>query len=312
MRNLALASTAALAATVLAPITASAAPGTCAGQPVTMMAGPGESVDGTDGDDVIVVDRARRVDALDGNDRVCVTWLRGQQRVTIDAGDGDDRVLVLSDNRRATVYALLGSGGDVFRGGPADETVTGSSIVRASLGAGDDSISVTERKYLPADAPQQAAPYVGGPGRDRLVAGVAQDDLTVDERIVGDLRRGTVAATNDSDTDVVRMRRFEDLRLYGDVVTVRGDGGPNSLQAYGCTVRIVGRAGADVLAQPQRFENFNGCRRGMTMRGGRGADVLRGRAGPDRLIGGAGHDRAVGNDGRDLCRAEVRRNCERR
>ena len=38
---------------------------------------------------------------------------------------------------------------------------------------------------------------------------------------------------------------------------------------------------------------------------------LRGSARDDVLVGGHGHDVAQGRGGSDLCRAEVRRNCER-
>jgi Ca2+-binding RTX toxin-like protein len=314
MRKLALVTAATCAATALAPAQVVAAPpSTCDGADVTIVAGPGQTVEGTDGDDVIVVAGARSVDARAGDDRVCVTRLvTANRRATVNTGIGDDRVLVEADNRNATLSVLLGGGDDLFRGGPADEHVSGSSVVRASLGAGDDSLHVTERRYLPADAAAQAAPYDGGPGQDRIAAGVAQDDLTLDERITGDLRRGTVVAESAGDRDVVRFGGFEDLLAWAEEVTLRGSARANTLMAYGCAVSMIGRAGADRLARPERFENHNGCRGGMTMRGGTGPDVLRGRQGPDRLLGGGGRDRAVGAGGRDLCRAEVRVACERR
>lgn len=433
-----------LLGSVLAPVgPAALVPDTCDGRPATIVGHVDEDVVGTAGADVVVTAGARSVDALGGDDRVCVTGA-GREVVTVRAGDGSDRVLVLVDDAGTRVLADLGAGADLFSGGAtldhvvdadltqagvaepavdtietgggadavdvggpqvevgdhvdlgsghdalhvrgrpvpghslrggagsdrltpgvvpgegrlvvdngdqraslrdvvvqqwddfedfqlasapdqvvvflgtsADEVVradVGASgpLVRAVLGAGDDVLVAAERRYLPPGSAQQESPYDGGPGRDLVVVGVAQDDLDLDDRLVVDLLRGTVTSTDRGVVTTARIGRFEDVRAYGDAVTLRGGHVANTLQAYGCTVIMAGRGGDDLLARPEVFENNNGCRRGMTMWGGPGADRMVGRAGSDRLLGGAGRDRAVGGAGRDICRAEVRVGCERR
>lgn len=336
-------------------------PATCDGRTATVVGTPGGAVVGTAGDDVITTAGAARVDALDGDDLVCVT---GPPRdgVEVVAGGGDDRVLVLVegsgletvggpgvdelspfvvagagllvlDNVRQhstldgvvlqawdgfEVFALVTAPDQTvaFVGGPAAETVrhtptAAGPLVAASMGSGDDVLAVTEHSSAPT-SPSQMTPYDGGPGRDLLVSGVAQDDLALDDRLVADLGRGRVAATNAGEVEAFSIRRFDDLRAYAAELVLRGDARGNTLHGYGCTVTLTGLGGPDVLAQPALLENHNGCRRGMTLRGGDGDDRLVGRAGDDRLLGGPGRDRAVGGAGHDLCRAEVRLRCEAR
>src|SRR4051794_2812071 len=78
-------------ATVVAPgmVPADArAAETCFGLPATITAPPGQArVVGTEGDDVIVVKDVESVDALGGDDAVCVTG-----PASIYAGVGNDRV----------------------------------------------------------------------------------------------------------------------------------------------------------------------------------------------------------------------------
>lgn len=442
--KLALVVTAALVVTGLGPIgSSSAAPTICDGQPVTITGDLDERVTGTPGDDVIVTNGAPYVDALAGNDRICVTGRSpSSASVSVWAGQGNDRVIVLLDNPGVNVRADLGDGADEFHagatddfvdaagenvmgasavvdddvdrietganhdsvavgssgvdvadvvdlgsgndwlhvrgppthghsfdagpgsdflhpgrprqgagrlvfdnvqqearldgvqvhqwdrfesfslfsspdrpaefiGGPSDEWVAGETLARADMGAGDDYLLVGAGEHAPGGVPPQA-PYDGGTGRDRLAYGEMQDDLSVDGTITADLVRKSVEFESNGVREVVELRRMEDLRLWADVVTLRGNDRANTLHAYGCTVTMVGRGGADVLASPPRFDNVNDCLPGMTMRGGPGTDRLIGRAGDDRLIGGTGRDRADGNGGRDLCRAEVLVDCERR
>lgn len=112
----------------------------------------------------------------------------------------------------------------------------------------------------------------------------------------------------------VRLSGFEDAGGLADQVRLAGDGGDNSLEAVGCDVTATGGAGDDRVRSGWEYDMF-ACNRTdarASYSGGRGDDVLLGGAGRDRLIGGPGRDRAVGKQGRDVCRAEVRRTCERR
>jgi Ca2+-binding RTX toxin-like protein len=432
VQTLVIASTLLLSTGAIGPTAMDApAPMTCEGLQATVIAGPEEHAVGTDGDDVIVVDRAWSVDAKAGNDRVCVVTLAGDRTAAIAAGSGDDRVLVLSTNERAGVSADLGAGADVFLGGvtrdhltlrdavdddvdqistganddlvtvggdaevaddidlgpgddglylnssaaaghrfvggpgvdvlrpalpevagllvvdnalekathsgsevltwdgfeqftvgtrdrpvvfiggPRGEWLSTDGLVRATMGGGDDTVSMGALLYAEADTPQATPVVIGGSGRDLYIQAV-QDDVTVEGWTVADLARGTISSRLNGINDLRRLSGIEDLRIYGDVVTVRGDARANRVEAFGCSVTVNGRAGADTLASPARRENHNGCRRGLTFRGGAGDDIMMGRQHGDTLLGGRGKDRAVGRSGRDLCRAEVRLSCELR
>ena len=84
-----------LALALLAPATGpSAAAETGLGRTATSV-GTGPTITGTDGRDVIVTGPAHTVDALEGDDLVCVSGPDDAPRVlTIDLGPGDDEVIV--------------------------------------------------------------------------------------------------------------------------------------------------------------------------------------------------------------------------
>lgn len=127
MRTVSLTAVALLSAALLAPIsTATAAGETCQGQAATIVGTPGGQITGTEGADVIATNDAIRVDALGGDDVVCVT--------------GEDPKFTNS-----SVGAYLGAGADTFiaaeRGGSTiyagtvDGTDTEADVIRSS-GAG--------------------------------------------------------------------------------------------------------------------------------------------------------------------------------
>ena len=91
---------------------------TCLGKTATLVAGPQQhDVEGTVGPDVIVaLTGGVHVDALGGDDTICVTDGR------VAAGDGNDAVLATTPARHST-YADLGPGDDSFVGGPGADTV---------------------------------------------------------------------------------------------------------------------------------------------------------------------------------------------
>ena len=191
----------------------------------------------------------------------------------------------------------------LFVGGPRDESVESDRLEGAIMGRGDDRVWT----YAMESDPLERL-FSGGRGHDwLLVAGPYDGWITANLA----LRRVTTQHGG-AVSPVIRLDSFEDLQVLGAEVTVRGDSGPNKLDGYGCSVTAVGRAGNDVLTSTGLLDYGQGCDHRVTFKGGAGADRLTGGRGPDRLLGGAGFDRALGWKGRDLCRAEVRRNCERR
>jgi Ca2+-binding RTX toxin-like protein len=108
----------------LATAAAADAP-SCHGEPATIVGSPSQDrLRGTAQRDVIVSQGAFEVDALGGDDLVCVTdgVGGGQGTGNVRAGAGDDQVYV--DTARADyVWTELGPGADVFRGGTGHDTV---------------------------------------------------------------------------------------------------------------------------------------------------------------------------------------------
>jgi len=152
----------------------------CQGQPATIVGSDTEYVDGTPGDDVIVVPRAYLgvVKAGGGNDLVCVVDgpdgqvpdLDDARRVSIHLMDGDD-VFV---NESAYVGEELdidpGKGADVVIGGPEGESIDApwgsptrdTEADRYLMGAGDDSVDSGVEELANSDEIDL------GPGNDHL------------------------------------------------------------------------------------------------------------------------------------------------
>lgn len=118
---------------LLAPTTgvgpASAAGETCRGEAASIVGVPGRDIVGTEGRDVIVTNRSQGVQALGGDDLICITGpdqRSGYRPVEIDAGAGDDVV----DGTAAVDWPMsgsLGPGADTLHGGGGSEYVhTGS------------------------------------------------------------------------------------------------------------------------------------------------------------------------------------------
>ena len=135
-----------LGLTLLVPTSAGAAGETCQGRPATIVGTPGQSVAGTEGADVIVTEGASRVNALGGDDLVCVTGAasavpEAARAVVVATGAGDDRVEATTVGWR--ILAQLGSGADSYVGATGvDQEVRTEEL----LGAGDvavDTVRVT-------------------------------------------------------------------------------------------------------------------------------------------------------------------------
>lgn len=238
------------------PATAATAAGeTCRGEAATIV-GTGPTVTGTEGRDVIITGPATQVDALGGNDLVCVTGsTTSSDFIDIDAGTGDDVVdttAVLTGHYVATV---LGAGADTFVGGRADDSVYAGEQVRLANGgfasgsdtetdtidtgdAGDGVFSGSpgtptsdvirlgtgvDQLYL-SSAPTPAAVLDGGEGDDGLrVAGVS-GDLAID------MAQGTLTSTEGA----ARFASIEHASVLAGpgTLTYRGTEGDDNLVVH--------------------------------------------------------------------------------
>ena len=199
----------------LAPVVPaeSAAP-MCQGEEATIVGGPGELIQGTDGADVIVTNGATLTRAGAGDDLVCTTQMKGRA-AQVFAEDGDDSVVARTPYERLEVN--LGAGSDRFVGGAGRDSVNTTDPLDATdrddvvfTGAGHDRVQAT-RPLGPAthDADQidlgsgddvlglgdsglaPTAVVVGGAGNDLLVVNSDNEgtDVTIDTE-AGTIERG--------------------------------------------------------------------------------------------------------------------------
>lgn len=206
IRTTTLAGAALLAATLLAPTTASAAGETCHGQAATLVGSDrAPRLVGTEGADVVVTNGSQQVDTLGGDDVVCVTGYGAQ----VFAGDGNDLVDASSLTRFGPT-ARLGAGSDHFIGGPgADAVYTGATteldqvdtepdVVEtggSTRASGPDSVSSGQAGAVNDDVVRMVGgnlQWRGDPGPGAVLDGgssssigievSAQDDVAVDAR----------------------------------------------------------------------------------------------------------------------------------
>lgn len=140
LRTTVLSTAALVGLTALSPTSAGAAGETCHGQAATIVGTPGDfALTGTEGPDVIVTNGTMRVDALAGDDLVCVTVRPAQ----ISAGDGDDLVDTTGVTEPGgTTY--LGAGSDRFVGGSAIDAVYTGAASPGSSDMTDTEIDVVD------------------------------------------------------------------------------------------------------------------------------------------------------------------------
>ncbi|GEP33902.1 hypothetical protein NSZ01_16700 [Nocardioides szechwanensis] len=172
-------------------VTDSAPVATCLGERATLVGSPATRLKGTPRRDVIVSNGAGRIEALGGDDLICITGLAENPSswVLVHDGPGDDRIDASALGTRRVVASLQG-GDDTYWGGPGPDSVhlAGGGRDRVRTRGGDDSVGLGDERPGPrpdlvdlgpgADAinlrithtgPRGAAVRVrGGHGRDRF------------------------------------------------------------------------------------------------------------------------------------------------
>ena len=276
------------------PVSAGAAVDTCQGKVATIVQSTG-TVNGTDGDDVIV--------AGSGDPFAPVT--------TVLAGAGDDTVCV------------VGGGVDVFDGGRGVD-----SIVLRGDNDGEGLPKVIDFEHLDIKVNFYLGElYLEWTEVPSELMGTVVADYSASARVAKVLDNPTVhlvAPENSKDALRVDLRsgqvrlgerlRFalsgvNDIYMNADKIRAFGNDARNYLILSGCDVVARGGDGNDRLWASDR----KGDRRcpGVRLIGQRGPDKLDGTKRNDVLIGGPGPDLAEGGKGRDRCVAEHKTSCER-
>lgn len=243
------------------------------------------------GDDLFVArSLVGPVDLGEGNDRLSLR-------------PGDDRVIGLDGGAPGEV--IKGGGGrdliEVVAGG-ADVDLRGGTL--RSIGSYEGEAPITEFQDIRLDV-----------GEGRAIGDEQENVIEVSSC-------GSVAKVGLGD-DVYRHYRSPNRPGCFDSVLKTFNGNQGDDVAMGSDtgfMRLRGGPGDDALRGGEHRDSLSGGSGDDTLigmgdndklYGGRGDDVLRGSRGTDKLYGGTGRDRAVGGAGRDVCRAEVRRRCER-
>jgi Ca2+-binding RTX toxin-like protein len=256
---------------------------TCQGQPATIVGGPGR-VDGTDGDDVIVVNTTSasltEVSALGGDDTICVNG-----PLPFDTGP-EDIVSFVQGGLGIDSLQVVASRAD------DDLEVYGVESVDIRMRGGDD------RLVLAALTSPSAV--AGGSGHNSLTLSAASARLVID-------LEDELMEINDSAST---LNGFTKVRASATNIDLRGSARNETLQAWGCTTEIRGGKGNDFLTAAS-LKGSKTCSRGALLLGQQGGDRLRGTIWNDRLVGGPGRDLANGRAGTDQCVAEAKQACER-
>ncbi|WP_340538202.1 hypothetical protein [Nocardioides sp. GXZ039] len=274
---------------------ADAAPeATCAGETATVVGKPRAwKLYGTEGRDVIVTNGAEWVEALGGDDLVCVT---GDTR-TVIAGTGADDVrnLQLAGTlpRGTSMSAHLGPGSDTYLGGPdadfvfADDDFPGERADRDDLdvvrtGAGNDGVasgrpysrlvdtielgSGRDLAFLDALSGAPSFSLSGGSGRDMIVIAREAKGALLKADWVFDNRSSAGIATADGEA-ALNWTSFERFVLEPRFSSTRFYGGDSDERVSAMTLRE-----ADLGAGDDVIEYTMAHPRRSVLRGGPGSD----------------------------------------
>ncbi len=324
--------TAVLAALVVVPAAASPASAggpTCRGREVTHVGTPGANLTTTPGADVVITNGAHAVRTLNGDDVICVTR---RDDVFVVPGGGDDLVDATAypgDSMETSLgqrQAAGSSGDDIYLGGGQTDIVFVSAGVAADhkdihLDGGEDELYVdsnyrgaaTAKLGVGADhywteRPRPGVRVNAEEGRDHFVSKCGGCRVLK-------VRLGT-GAIEVNGSPAGAADRFEDIdlaRYAGRAIrnaVIFGTRGPNRMTVIACHAIGDGLGGDDAIVVGALAGDGCGRITGVA-NGEQGDDSLTGLDGNDYLRGGVGEDDADGGPGRDLCRAEVRTNCER-
>ena len=243
---------------VLGPATvpAQAVGETCRGEAATIV-GTGTSITGTEGRDVIVSGSAGVINALGGDDLICLAGTVSSSNVlSVDAGSGSDLVDTTALAPGYYVTTVLGAGADTFVGGRADDSVyAGEPAALPDGGSGPgadtevDTIDTGEAgDYVATGSPGTANHDVVrlGPGDDGL--SIASPQVAADAVLDGgeggeegdtlrlasgdtDIDLDMAAGTFSTSTGSARATSFESVVLTVGTakVTYRGTAGNDSI-----------------------------------------------------------------------------------
>jgi len=284
---------------------------TCDGKPATMVVdtapdGSFADVDGTPGDDVIVVTTPDdlTVNGLGGDDTICgaaMTWMTG--------GEGNDELWsAWSDPEDRFSGRMDGDeGDDAFHGNDNRQFIvggTGTDIIRAG-GGGDFIIGGTNLTTRTApDAPDNDTirggagndvmiddwgddTFRGGSGRDHLGLGVASTDVDEGCAVIAATATLSVAAGTVTGFGEDTFTGFEAYAGGTRNSTLIGTAGPDDLGSGDCgTTHLVGLGGADRL---EGRSDGDGKEAGV-LSGNRGNDKIS-FIGPYNIHAGSGDDR---------------------
>lgn len=244
---------------LLMPLTASAQPVTCNGKIATIVGTTGGTLNGTNGDDIIVGTGAFNytVNAGNGNDTICT----GSGNDVINAGDGNDWInagagnnQIVGDNGNDTIFA--GAGNDVINAGNGDDSV--------DAGEGDDNvIGDNGNDLLLGGAGNDQLD--GGNGNDRVEGGEGNDTLigqNGDDTLLGGFGNDSLTADNGNDfldggpgTDDLTGGAGNDTCRNGETNTScetipvnhapTSNAGPDQTRPLGSTVHLDGTGSSD-------------------------------------------------------------------
>lgn len=261
---------------------------TCQGRPATIV-GTGPTIQGTEGDDVVVTGASEAAYTYGGNDLVCLTadvndqiWVRtGMGNDVVDASSAIDRRKVVD----------LGEGIDHYLGSSGANDITAE-------GADDTIDAITGQTSLALSISEPVGDVTGsyrgsGERYDNIVV-LSPDraiELELDELVVID---GVFAAD---------IAGFNIGHVQAPDAVVRGNSNDNYLTGRGCSIRVDGAGGDDSIATNaylgELLLKFD-CETKSRLSGGSGDDTIRGRDGRDRLVGNGGNDELQGGADADV------------
>ena len=207
----------------------------------------------------------------------------------IDTGPGDDRINASGSRtpscpgyaETATLHG--GDGADRILGGPGNDQIFGDGgddlVLRGENG--NDAVHGGDGNDMLGDF-NYADPLTLDPGADSYDGGAGTDSLSYEADGTG------VSVSLDGQAN--DGAGGEGDNVAGDIETITGGSGNDTLSGDGGATTLSGRSGNDTLI---------GNGGNDTLEGGAGNDTVQGGAGDDRLIGDADDDALDGGAGRD-------------